>query len=110
MKNLLLTGVLFLFMNLSFGQSSEFAGVYICSDEDMVRLNSDGTGKFYISYVSDKVVPINWEEYEGIISMYINDEELKYYIMAQYMTFSEVNGKKILSHQTMGPTFIYVKQ
>ncbi|MFM7662402.1 MAG: hypothetical protein ACKO6A_07035 [Bacteroidota bacterium] len=76
----------------------------------MVRLNPDGTGKFYISYVSDNVVPIKWEEYEGKISMYINDEELKYYVMSQYMTYSEVNGKSILSHQTMGPTFIYIKQ
>jgi hypothetical protein len=37
------------------------------------------------------------------------DEEQKYMIMPQNMTFSTSNGKSILSHRTMGPTFVYIK-
>jgi len=108
-KSILTFSILFLLVFSSFGQTSKFAGVYRCSNEDIVRLNSDGTGKFLISYVSDEVVSIKWSEYDNSISMSPTDEEQKYMIMQQNMTFSISNGKSILSHRTMGPTFVYIK-
>ena len=108
-KSILTFSILLLLVFSSFGQTSKFAGVYRCSNEDIVRLNSDGTGKFLISYVSDEVVSIKWSEYDNSISMSPTDEEQKYMIMPQNMTFSISNGKSILSHRTMGPTFVYIK-
>ena len=93
----------------SYGQNTKFEGIFRCSNEDIVRLNADGTGKFLISYLSDEVVPFRWSENDNSISISPSDEEQKYLIMPQNMTFSISNGKSILSHRTMGPTFIYIR-
>ena len=110
MKKIFLTFSIFILTIItSFGQSTKFEGIFRCSNEDIVRLNSDGTGKFLISYLSDEVVPFRWSENDNSISISPSDEEQKYLIMPQNMTFSISNGKSILSHRTMGPTFIYIR-
>lgn len=110
MKNSIVTLSFFILTIVtSFGQNTKFEGIFRCSNEDIVRLNADGTGKFLISYLSVEVVPFRWSENDNSISISPSDEEQKYLIMPQNMTFSISNGKSILSHRTMGPTFIYVK-
>ena len=108
-KTFLIFSIFILTFITSFGQSTKFEGIFRCSNEDIVRLNSDGTGKFLISYLSDEVVPFRWSENDNSISISPSDEEQKYLIMPQNMTFSISNGKSILSHRTMGPTFIYIR-
>jgi len=44
----------------------------------MIRLNSDGTGKFYISYVYDGILQFNWKydkEYENVSLELVLTEE-----------------------------------
>ncbi len=100
----------FIFLvNPSFTQNN-IAGVYKCSDEDLIRFNSDGSGKFYISYITDEVVPFNWSASDNSISISPSDVEQRYSIMPIYMDYSITNGIPRLSHRTVGPTFIYSKQ
>jgi hypothetical protein len=108
-KTFLSFSIIILTIVTSFGQNTKSEGFYRCSNKDIIRLNSDGTGKFLISYLSDEVVPFKWAENNNSISISPSDEEEKYLIMPQNMTYSISNGKCILSHRTMGPTFIYIK-
>ena len=108
MKNLFLIFILSISFNALSQTKQDKVGLWT-TERCKLMLNSDGTGKFLISYVSDEVVSIKWSEYDNSISMSPTDEEQKYMIMPQNMTFSISNGKSILSHRTMGPTFVYIK-
>ena len=91
-------------------QKIDYSGIYKCSSGDMIRLNSDGTGKFIMSYISDEVVMVNWYVSGSSISLSPTDEIQKYSIFPQHVNIVNDNqGKISLSHRTVGPTFVYVK-
>jgi hypothetical protein len=98
------------FDNYDIKRKIDYSGVYKCSSGDIIRLNSDGTGKFIMSYISEEVVEIRWYV-EGLsISLSPTDEIQKYSIFPQHVNIVKDNqGKISLSHRTMGPTFVYVK-
>jgi hypothetical protein len=115
MKKLIFILLLSVCFNNAFSQSSKYAGLYKCSDEDIIRLNSNGTGRFIISYVSDEFIEFKWEynEQRQTITLDLQlTEEQKWKIAIRYLTldYELRNGKQTLSHSTSGPTFLYVKQ
>jgi len=90
-KYILIIALTFFYLN-TYAQSTSLTGLYKCSSEDLIRLNSDGTGN--ISITSE--VP----------------SELRYEMQPIYLTLNVriVNGKIAFEHYTPGPTFLYVKQ
>jgi hypothetical protein len=97
----------------AYGQS-QLAGLYKCSSEDMIRLDSDGTGKMVMSYNFDGVRSFTWEYNSQEETVSITSEppqEQRYEIPPIYLTLylKEANGRLALEHYTSGPTFLYIR-
>jgi hypothetical protein len=88
---------------------SYYAGIY-SNGQDLIRLNANGTGVFYMDYISSETVAVKWSVYKNKISLDPTDSEQKYLIFSQYLDFNIINGRSTLSHSTMGGTFIYEKR
>jgi hypothetical protein len=88
---------------------SYYAGYY-SNGQDIIKLNANGTGVFYMDYISSETVAVNWSVYKNSISLSPSDEQQKYYIFTQNLSFKVINGKNTLSHTTMGGTFVYEKK
>lgn len=88
---------------------SYYAGIY-SNGQDLIRLNSNGTGVFYMDYISSETVAVKWSVYKNKISLDPTDSEQKYLVFSQYVDFNIINGRSTLSHSTMGGTFIYEKR
>jgi hypothetical protein len=104
----------FCFFNVV-AQNSQLAGVYVCSSEDMIRLNYDGTGRMIMSYHFDGVRSFGWEYDAENQSISIRSEppsELRNEMLPIYLTLylRKVNGRLVLEHNTGGPTFAYIKK
>lgn len=96
-------------------QSTDLPGFYKCSKEDMIRLNSDGTGKLYISYVYDGILQFKWKydkEYENVSVELVLTEEQKWQVALRYITLSYFirGGRKILAHPQGPITYEYIKE
>lgn len=110
--------IIFLFLfSISFinayGQS-QLAGLYKCSSEDIIRLDSDGTGKMIMSYNFDGVRSFTWEYNSQEETIRITSEpphEQRYEIPPIYLTLylRDANGRLALEHYTSGPTFLYIR-
>jgi hypothetical protein len=115
MKKYILIIALTFFYVHTYAQSTSLTGLYKCSSEDLIRLNSDGTGKMAMSYQFDGVRSFTWEYDGDDETISITSEvpsELRYEMQPIYMTLNVrmVNGKIAFEHYTPGPTFLYVKQ
>ncbi|MFZ9877431.1 MAG: hypothetical protein ACO3EG_02555 [Chitinophagaceae bacterium] len=95
--------------------SNDLPGVYVCSNEDMIRLNSNGTGKMIMSYNFDGIRSFTWEydsQDERLSISSIPPDEMKYEMLPIYLTLNlkMVNGRVAFEHYTAGPTFLYIKR
>lgn len=95
--------------------SIDVSGLYRCSSEDMIRINSNGTGRMIMSYSFDGVRSFTWDYDRDDETLSIRSEppeELKYEMPPLYMTLHlrMVNGRVAFEHYTAGPTFLYIKQ
>jgi hypothetical protein len=88
---------------------SYYAGIY-SNGQDLIRLNANGTGVFYMDYISSETVAVKWSVYKNKISLDPTDSEQKYLVFSQYLDFNIINGRSTLSHSTMGGAFIYEKR
>lgn len=89
----------------------QIAGVYKCSNEDMIRLNSDGTGKMIMSYSFEGIRSFTWEYDSQSEKLSIVTEGNGYLMPALYMTLylRMTSGRVAFEHPTSGPTFLYIK-
>jgi len=96
----------------SSNKSIELGGTYRYSDEDMIRLNSNGTGKMMMSYNFDGVRSFTWEYDSQEEKLSINSEGQGYEMPALYLTLylRMANGRVAFEHPSGGPTFLYIKQ
>ena len=118
-KCILILAVLFCQLN-TYAQSpamSGLSGLYKCSSVDLVRLNSDGTGKMAMSYKFDGIRSFTWEydDYDEVISIAavlpppgMSKYEIQPIFLDLYVKVA--NEKIVFEHYTSGPTFLYVKQ
>jgi hypothetical protein len=102
-------------LEYSSNNSIELSGIYKCSKEDMIRLNSNGTGRMIISYLFDGVRSFSWKynsEEEELSIRSEPPEDMKYEMPPIYLTLNlkRVNGRIAFEHYTSGPTFLYIKQ
>lgn len=99
----------------SSSNSIELVGIYSCSSEDMIRLNSNGTGKMIMSYSFDGVRSFTWDYDSDQEQLSITSEvpdDMKYEMLPIYMTLNlkMIRGRVAFEHYTSGPTFLYIKQ
>ena len=90
----------------------ELSGTYKCSNEDVIRLNSDGTGKMMMSYSFEGVRSFTWTYDSEDKKLSINSEGRGYEMPPLYLTLylRMTNGRVAFEHYTGGPTFLYIKQ
>ena len=118
-KCILILAVLFCQLN-TYAQSpamSGLSGLYKCSSEDLVLLNSDGTGRMVMSYNFEGIRSFTWEydDYDEVISIAAvlpPPGVSKYEAPPIFLDLNVkvANEKIVLLHYTSGPTFLYIKQ
>ena len=93
-------------------KSIELGGIYRCSNEDMIRLNANGTGKMMMSYNFDGVRSFTWEYDSQEEKLSIRSEGQGYEMPPIYLTLNlrMTSGRVAFEHYTAGPTFLYIKQ
>lgn len=114
MKKIGLTVLLAFSFLVVYGQS-QLAGIYRCSSEDIIRLDSNGTGKMAMSYSFEGVRSFTWEYNSQNETISITSEppyEYRYEMLPIYLTLylRNANGRLALEHYTAGPTFLYIKE
>ncbi len=115
MRKILLISILSLsFISLR-SQSTDLAGFYKCSEEDMIRLNANGTGKFSISYIIDEIIQFKWKfdrDEQRVDMELLLTEEQKWKVANRYlsMDLTKRYGKQILTHPQGPITYEYLKQ
>lgn len=115
MKKVIVLSICIFMNTIINAQNSKLEGIYKCSNEDIIALYGNGTGKLSISYYYDGILNFRWSYNSSDravkIDLMLNDEQ-KYMILNPhlYLPYSERNYRQILSHATSGPTYLYIKQ